>query len=295
MPRQLPPFSAVKAFEAAARNGSFARAAQELDVTATAISQHVKGLEGWLGETLFERQANGVTLTQKGDEILSGVSHILDELASLLPPEKGNIEPVKVTLSAPSEWADGWLIPLLSDLEKDNPGMRVELRPPAKLNRFEQDPSLDFLLGPFSSPKNGLLSDWLFDDALVPVCSAQYRDILGLQDEHNWRSVTLLHDSLWEGDWQRWAHAKETTMLDWQSGLRFPNHHLAVEAAKQGLGILIAHAPAVQSALKEGSLVALQDAILPTGQSYYLIRRRGHNTPAAIQLRAWFLGKMRQG
>ena len=81
--RQLPPLTAVRAFEAAGRHGSFTGAAQELKVTPAAISHHVKMLEGWLGVVLFRRFARGLELTDDGRRYLPRLTNALDEIASV--------------------------------------------------------------------------------------------------------------------------------------------------------------------------------------------------------------------
>lgn len=81
--RQLPPLTAIKAFEAAGRHGSFTGAAQELQVTPAAISHHVKMLEGWLGVVLFRRFARGLELTEDGRRYLPRLTSALDEIASV--------------------------------------------------------------------------------------------------------------------------------------------------------------------------------------------------------------------
>ena len=294
MPRNLPPFSAVKAFEAAARHGSFARAAGELDVTATAISQHVKSLEIWLGASLFVRRANGVLVTEKGAALLADVTRILDELAVLLPPQAPVVKSDQVTLAAPVDWLDGWFAPRLEAFEQLHPGISVHMKTVQDNSRLDREPNVDFLISNREASNRDLLSDHLLDDALIPVCTRQYRDLLGLQDPFNWKSVTLLHITPYEGDWQRWADQQERAPeIDWQKGSRFPNHWLAIEAAKQGRGILIAHRLPVAEALAEETLVTLFDKSTSVDASYHLIRRRGHNSPAAIQLRAWIFGSIR--
>ena len=105
--RKLPPFNAVKAFEAAARHGSFARAAQELSVTSTAISQHVKGLEAWLGEPLFVRRANKVALTEAGNRFLPDVTRLLDQLAALLPPKPTGEPLISLTVAISNSLSEG--------------------------------------------------------------------------------------------------------------------------------------------------------------------------------------------
>ena len=284
----------MKAFEAAARHGSFARAAYELNVTATAISQHVKSMEHWLGAPLFVRRSNGVLLTEHGQEILSDVTRILDDIAELLPPKAEPIKKVGVSLITIPALSDGWLRPSLAQFHEQNPGTEVSVKSDLRTGQIEKDPTIDFVISDQDYVDPALLSELLFEDRLVPVCTPQYRDLLGLQDPHNWDAVTLLHDVLWEGDWLKWADEKGRVEIDWLAGPRYPNHWLAIEAAKQARGVLMAHKRLVDGDLADGTLVSLAPDPVPTGQSYYLVRRRGHSSPAAIQLRAWLLASLRE-
>ncbi|WP_316862322.1 LysR substrate-binding domain-containing protein [uncultured Cohaesibacter sp.] len=228
-------------------------------------------------------------LTRKAERILPDMSRLLDEIAELLPPEKVEREQLLVRLVAPKALADGWLVPQVAVFQKALPGISVRVKTDVKGKQIERDESIDLAIVTEPITASGLLCERLFDDEILPVCTAQYRDLLGLQDLHNWQSVTLLHDKLWEGDWQIWGDHAAPLGLDWSTGPRYPNHFLACEAAKQALGILMAHHVLVADALEDQSLVALSREPLKTGQSYYLVRRRGHASPAAIQLRAWLL------
>ena len=298
MPRKLPPFSALKAFEAAARNGSFARAAVELDVTATAVSQHVKGMESWLGEALFERHSNGVALTPRAERLLPEATRLLDDIARLLPPAAQEDQTVSVTISALRAFADGWLGPHLAEFQTVNPGVTVHVETENRHGHFEREQDSDLIIALAPTEKSGLLSELLFEDTIMPVCTEQYRDLLGLRSLADWTSVTLLHDGLWEGDWQQWSQlqtsaAAKPATLDWTAGPRYPNHWLLLEAVRQGRGIAMAHIALAASSLADQSLVPLAETSVATGQSYHLIRHRGHRSPAAIQLRAWLLQALR--
>ena len=294
MQRKLPPFSALKAFEAAARNGSFARAAAELNVTATAVSQHVKGLENWLGEALFVRHANGVELSDRAKALVPEASRLLDEIATLLPPAQEENNSVSVTISAPRAFADGWLGPRLADFQNDNPGITVFVDAEDKQSHPERNVTADLMISRMPATNDSLLSELLFEDRIMPVCTEQYRDLMGLDHAEGWKSVTLLHDALWEKDWPFWGTQQPDVRLDWLAGPRYPNHWLLLEAARQGRGVAMAHMDLAADSLMERSLVPLAPQPVETGDSYFLTRRRGHRSPAAIQLRAWLLGCMRE-
>ena len=292
--RRLPPFSAVKAFEAAARLGSFVKAGQELNVTATAISQHVKGLEQWLGKSLFQRRPNGVRLTADGSAILADISRLLDELADLLPPECGRNERKNtLTISILPAFAQAWLSPRLPDFLAQNPDIDIELRAEDDLVSLDRSTDIDFAIRYGRGEQKGATSEILFEDELVPVATPYYQDLLQLDHRENWKKATLLHDAQWGSDWQNWTNTHPRLALDWQSGLRFSLYSLAIQAARDSLGILMGHQALIANELEKGILVALSERPLPASKHFLLLRHRGHNSPAAIQFRSWLLATAR--
>ncbi|MCV6603166.1 MAG: LysR substrate-binding domain-containing protein [Cohaesibacter sp.] len=294
MARHLPPFSAVKAFEAAARHGSFAKAAQELDVTSTAISQHVKGLENWLGKDLFSRRSNGVALTHEGATLLADVTQILDQIADLLP--KAQVQSIKktsLTVSALPAFAECWLATRLPDFLAQNPDIEINIRAEDHLASLEKDPKLDFAIRHAMGDQQGAASELLLQDALMPVSTPYYRDLLGLTETGNWQKATLLHERQWASDWQIWSDTHPDLKLDWQSGQRFSSYAMALQAAKDSLGILMGHPALIAKELQTGELIPLAQTPLPASRHFLLLRHRGHSQPAAIQFRSWLLATAR--
>jgi LysR family transcriptional regulator, glycine cleavage system transcriptional activator len=294
MTRSLPPFAAVKAFEAAARLGSFAQAAGELGVTATAISQHVKGLERWSGLTLFTRRANRVVLTEDGEALIGDVTRILDELAHILPRAKENkAQNVTVRLQTHPAFAVCWLQPRLPAFHASNSGVEIDLQLTASPS-FGPRSQANLAISYGEAIPAGAIGDHLAEDEILPVSSPDYCDLLGLQDPHNWKNVTLLIDDQWPGDVKRWNRARPEQRLDERSAAHFAHHGLALMAARDSLGILLAHRALVSEQLASGTLVSLTVDPLPTGKNFMLLRRQGHLSTAEIQLRGWLLTNIRQ-
>ena len=193
-----------------------------------------KGLENWLGEALFVRHANGVELSDRAKALVPEASRLLDEIATLLPPAQEENNSVSVTISAPRAFADGWLGPRLADFQNDNPGITVFLDAEDKQSHPERNVTADLMISRMPATNDSLLSELLFEDRIMPVCTEQYRDLMGLDHAEGWKSVTLLHDALWEKDWPLWGTQQPDVRLDWLAGPRYPNHWLLLEAARQG-------------------------------------------------------------
>lgn len=298
MPRQLPPFSAVKAFEAAARHGSFARAATELGVTSTAVSQHVKGLEQWLGEDLFIRRSNGVKITEKGHALLPELTKLLDNLAGLMQQKAEVEEPAKepqmqLAISAMPAFAENWLAPRLKEFSAHHPEIALNIKAEEQIVPLDKRPEVDFAIRYGTPDHRGAASEILVEDHLVPVATAYYRDLLELNNPDNWKRATLLHAGEWSEDWLIWAQTHPALGLDPKSGSHFPRYSKALIAAKESKGILIGHRALIEEELQSGTLIALSDTSLPARNHFHLMRHRGHSQPAAIQFRAWLLATAR--
>ncbi len=142
MNRHLPPFRQLVAFEAAARLGSFSKAAEELNLSQSAVSQQLLKLEERLGQRLFFRRGQGVTLTAAGEMLVQTVSETLARLSSGLE----RIEPYKnrdsVLIACPGDFAHGWLLPRLEQLRQRHPGLEVWLiteRDVREIDRIDVD------------------------------------------------------------------------------------------------------------------------------------------------------------
>ena len=140
---RLPPLNAIKAFEAAARLGSFTRAAEELNVTHGAVSRQIRLLEDWLGVRLFLRTSRNAVPTQAGSELLAEAGPALDRLA-VVSRQMQNRARARGLLhvSALPTFAMRWLIPRLPDFQRDHPGLELRIvtaSTPAEQFRMDVD------------------------------------------------------------------------------------------------------------------------------------------------------------
>ena len=168
--RPLPPLTALRAFEAAARHGNFVKAAAELGVTAGAVSQHIKGLEERLGLTLFRRLARGVRLTEAGRAYLPGIADGFDRLAraTLQVHESGLAG--RLTLTVLPSFAAGWLVRRLPAFRARHPDIDLVIRSERQtvdLHRDEADLAIRYGLGDFAN----LEATHLMREEIFPVCA----------------------------------------------------------------------------------------------------------------------------
>lgn len=247
-----PSLNALRAFEAAARHGGYVGAARELHVTPAAIGTQVKGLEAWLGRPLFHRLPNGLVLTPEGRAALPALSAAFDALNGAVRGMRSIGRPRSLTLAALPCIAQLWLAPRLPALQAAF-DLDVTI-----LTRDEQpDYARDLVdLGLYvgEAAPAGCTSVVLARDDLYPVCTPALA--AGLRRPDDLAGATLLHDSVWRGDWPRWLAAHGPGALRPAREAAFSLYSLALDAALAGSGVLIGHSVLVAGALADGRLVA---------------------------------------
>lgn len=291
MPRQLPPLNALRAFEAAARHLSFARAAEELHVTPAAVSQQIKLLEEYLDVKLFQRGSR-LALSDAANGVLPMVSDALDQIERAMlkvrPGSHGNV----LVISAAPAFAARWLIPRLDDFQSRHPDIDLRVHATRRLVNFQvEDVDLAIRFGAGSYP--GLIAERLMSEAIVPVAApALATDI---RSAHDLAHCTLLEDEWHTGnrvfpDWPTWLAmlgVKNNTPLRTR---HFGDASLAIQAAVSGLGVTLSWYSLVVDDLKAGRLVRLLDQIIPTTLGYYLVMPQNRASASKVAIfRAWLL------
>jgi LysR family glycine cleavage system transcriptional activator len=284
--RRLPPLAALRAFEAAARHASFKRAADELAVTPTAISHHVRALESWLGQPLFERRTRQVLLTAAGASLFPVLRDGLDAFAEAIAGLRGGRERPTVTLSATPAFVAKWLLPRIAAFQARHPQIDLRLHASTAVVDLEHG-AADLALRYGAGPYPGLQAETLLHDRFVPVASPA----LGLRTKRDLAGVTLIHFE-WQHPhadppvWAAWLRAARVRGVDAQGGLHFSDESHAIQAAVAGRGVALCSEVLVAEELRQGLLVAPFGPALP-GFGYHLLRRRGKLPEAAAAVAAW--------
>lgn len=279
-PKTLP-LNALRAFEAAARLGGFAAAADELGVTAGAVTAHVKALEENLGAPLFERHARGVRLTVLGQTSLPEFTAAFDQLGLAVQGLRAEAAPRTVHIATLPAIAQLWLSPRLPAIRAAAPQITISItameeppnlkRTPYDLSLFYQTPGEGRALGP---------------DTIFPVCAP----ILAARLHHpaDLAHVACLTDSTWADDWQLWADIAMPGQGFMPKGPAFSLYALAVEEAVNGAGVLIGHGALVAGHLATGALVAPFATVRQLDRSLCLwSARRPHPGSAAARVADW--------
>ncbi len=292
--RRLPSLNALRAFWAAARHRSFAAAAEELHVTASAVSLQIRQLEDAFAFKLFERTSKGLVLTPQGARLLPGINQAFEHLKGTIA-SIDDAEPDRAALSisiAPS-FATKWLLPRLGGFLERHPDIEVDVKAtiePADFAKHEIDLAICYGGGNYS----GLIAELLLEDRMFPVCSPGLLMRCGQRNPLRvFTEAPLLHDMSVEREpampsWKMWLEASGLEGVDWRKGPRFNQTALALDAALAGLGIALAPAVLVDIDLADGRLVRLADEEWKGDFAYYLVHpAENAELPALQRFKSW--------
>jgi LysR family glycine cleavage system transcriptional activator len=283
--RRLPYLNGIRAFEAAARRGSFAGAAAELNVTPAAVSRMVRLLEDRLGVALFRRTANRLASTPAGRTYQLGLTQMFDALASLTDQISAQADSRVLTVGVGPTFAIRWLIPRLAAFRRAAPDIDVRITTGGIAAPFAEDWTCGVRLGDGSWP--GLTADRLFQADLLPVCAPQVARRLAGPDRL--RGAVLLRVAHAPEDWPSWMRAAGLARVQ-ARGPVFDYYGQALQAAADGLGVAMGIRPYIDDDLKAGRLVAPFALSVPKGGSWYLIYREARREePAFAAFRRWIL------
>jgi LysR family transcriptional regulator, glycine cleavage system transcriptional activator len=266
--RRLLFLNGIKAFEAAARSGSFAGAGAELNVSAAAVSRMVHLLEQRLGVALFERKANRLAMTAAGRAYQSGLTPIFDALASLTAQVTAPSGLRVLTIGVGPTFAMRWLIPRLADFRKQEPDIDVRITTGGAAVPFGEDWSCGIKLGDGEWP--GLVAEPLFAGDLLPVCAP--RLAAPLKRPGDLRAPSLLRVAHSPDDWPLWLKSAGVARVT-ARGPEFQYYGQALQAAVDGLGVAMGIRPYIDDDLAAGRLVAPFAMTVPKGMRWYLVYR----------------------
>ncbi len=292
MKRSHLPFSALRAFEAAARHESFAQAAEELSITQPAVSKQISRLEEQLGLKLFARSPRSVSLTWHGKRLAPRLTDALDRMHVALEDvlsEMPHGRPLNITVE--SDFAQLWLMPRLASFEQQLPETPVSLKiqiDPIDLDDEMTDCAILWGRGWWTDCE----SEPLFTNSAFPVCTPELAERLR-HDPSLLYKVRLIHDRTTEW-WQNVAMQLDMPNLNWMAGPVYNQTSLCLESAKRGDGITIGDEVSSCRYLEEGHLTIPFRVSIPSPVSYYFLWRRGSRDRESILLREWLVGEARE-
>jgi LysR family transcriptional regulator of beta-lactamase len=278
----LPSLKGLRAVEAAIRLGSFTKAAEELNVTQTAISRLVREVELWLGHTLFERQANTLALSEAGRVFGPRLSDAFRELEGAVASLQRRPGGPSVTIAVGPTFAMRWLIPRLTGFQRAQPGIEVKVVT-AIGDPTELRPDWTATIRLADGPGLGHAGRQLFTAALFPVAAPALA--AQLKKPADLARQTLLEVEHSPQDWPRWLGAAGVDAGKLRRRLSFDYSAFALQAALDGLGIALARAPYVADDLAAGRLVKpFELTVEEERRGWYVIHRPGAEKEAPFSV-----------
>ena len=279
MSKDLPPLTALRAFDCAARHKSFAKAADELHVTPAALSFQIKSLEDRLGQPLFHRLNRAVELTELGRTLSPGLSDGFDAIRTAWRSARRQLDESSLTVTAGPAFTAKWLAPRLFSFAQIHP--EIELRFIASLRRmdFGRD-EIDLAVRFSAEDEPNLDSEPLFDELATPVMAPalveKYGTLQGLKD------APLLHDHSISGmdlsaNWPTWFNLAGLERKG-LTGLRFSQADHGIDTALAGGGVILARTTLAAAAMRDGTLVAPFDLALSVHAKYRIVHQKGAET-----------------
>ncbi len=282
--KALPPLNWLRAFEASARHLSFTGAAHELNMTQSAVSQHIKNLEHFLGRALFIRRPRALLLTEDGFNYLPIVQDAFATLTAgtraLTGSDRGRILTVQSNLA----WSTFWLAPRLPDLLAKHPWLTLNLVTPIwDPERTAPEAEVEIRFG--RSLGTGVVSHRLNNDTSFPVCSPKLA-----REDISWSDTTLFDCSGILANWEAWlADQGERLPKDKMINLA-STFVITLNAAAASAGFAMAHETLSGDLIARGVLVRPFEHAIDMADGYHLIPPARHaETPASRAFAGWVL------
>ncbi|WP_299866666.1 LysR substrate-binding domain-containing protein [uncultured Hoeflea sp.] len=280
--RMLPPLGSLVGFEAAARLGGFSLAAEELNVTQSAISHQIRTLEDHLGQPLFLRVGRGIELTDAGADFYKTSAGALEMVRQGVQRLDSYSKPGTVVVKLPPILAAGWLLPRLQQLKADDPGIEPWLFTGTNETELaETEFDIAFQHVPPQHPHE--IGEVFEREQRAPLCAPALLEPF----EQTPETVPLIHDEE-PDDWQKWYGHAGLSRMNFSAGLNFSDPTFALDAASRGLGVYLGNPRWADPWIKDGRLIQAPGPVLESDRFVYAITlERNLQRPAVRSLWNW--------
>lgn len=289
--RLLPNISALAAFEAVARLGSFTAAAQELDLTQGAVSRQIRLLEDQFGRRLFERDSRNVRLSTSGEIYAEAVRSALGQLRDAALGLMSNRHSGILNLAILPTFGTRWLMPLIPDFVARHPDITINFV--TRIGRF------DFARERLDAAIHHGQPDWpdadstlLMRETVIPVVSPEFRASRDIATPVDISRLPLLHMATRPGAWSEWLE-EQGLNAPTGPGMQFEQFGTVAQACIAGLGVALLPQVLIAGELQRGELVPAPGKPMQSRSAYYLVvphDKRGH--PPVASFRDWLLGQV---
>jgi LysR family transcriptional regulator, glycine cleavage system transcriptional activator len=285
---------ALRTFCVAARHESFRTAAEELFITASAVSHQIKTLENELGESLFDRNSRDLRLTQVGRALFEEACPLMDQLEAVVAGYKKGRRTASIRLSVQPFFASEYFVPRLTEFTAAHPEIDI------KVGTSDETPEThpadaDLSIRLFRAPPAGLPSDLLFPLTLVPAGSPAFMKNLEVRDNRIVSDFPLIIHETYPAAWKQWSQSAGITLPGNSKVTRLDSMIAVVRACERGLGAALVPVPIADLWFRNGSIVRLFNQQLIAEVSYFLVVRADRaDDPAVSLLRDWTLRSFRE-
>lgn len=273
---QFPPFKGLLAFDAAARLGSVSKAADELNLTVSAVSHQIASLEAFVERQLFARSPRGLTLTIFGERFEREIAGALTLIAGAAQNVRSGETAEVLRIHAVPSFASLWLMPRLSDFRALHPGLRVQLW--ASHGSFDYargEVDVDIRYGSVSG--RDLHVESLFSEDILPMISPELKARLQIREPQDMVAQDLILSEVTLVQWPHWFAAHGVPVGPSSYTLSFDRTSMVLDAAIQGQGIALDSHRTAEAALKRGDLVPVfDDRKGMTIVAHHLVYPRAH-------------------
>lgn len=286
--RTLPPFAALRAFEAVGRSLHFTRAAEELGVTQAAVSRQIKALEAELATRLVLRHPTGNALTPDGEVLFAALQQGLDRIAQGLADIRPASDRRQLTVSVAPFFSAVWLTPRLAGFVRKHPKIDVRLHHaylPPDYARDRVDLGINWGDGAWP----GVVTEKFLDGAMTAVCNRRVADRLGpAPDPRDLLNFPLYYE-FQEADWLTWFAASGAPLApDALQATRIDDTHALVRRAIDSDGVALIIRSVIGELLDSGQILQPFRHTADVGQHYFLGRpKTGRDSTEARAFRRW--------
>lgn len=287
---RLPSLRSLQVFAAAARHGSFTRAARELHLTQGAVSRQVQEIEAALGRPLFVRSGPQLSITATGQQLGTDIQQALELLRAAVDRARPARGTPRITLSMLPSVAAKWMAPRLSRFVHDHPDLDLRITASRHFVDFQAE-EVDAAIRYGRGTWPGLTATHLSNETVLPVCSPGLAQTLALQRPADLLGTTLLHSDIAE-DWLAWFQAAGLSAPAVPRGPTIGDDAAMLQAAIDGQGVALGRSVLVADDLAQGRLVAPFATRLPASYQYWLVSPDAAlEHPGLATVREWLLAE----
>jgi molybdate transport repressor ModE-like protein len=291
-PPKMPPLSMVRALEATARTGSMRRAAEDIGISHTVISRHVRNLEAWAGRKLLETGPRGTSMTREGEIFCRAVSEAFQIIAAAAVELRPRTRRGMLRIWAMPGLATRWLAPRLSEIEHTLAGADIVLRAIDRLPDFSKSEA-DVMIGFGAQADCPVGAAWLTSPRMFPVASREWikknghpKDLMELS------RLPLIHEESRQ-QWTTWFKSAGCKLRSPLKGPMLWDANLAIDAALAGQGIALASRLTVGHEIDSGQLAELLRTHVRLDGYYLHVRPERSRDIVVKRLRAWLESGLR--